>query len=116
MSIIDKEEIIQVALGLIVHAGDAKSLAQQAIQASNEYDFSRAEELLSQANEELKSAHGIQTKTVQAEANGDSCEITVLLIHAQDHLAMAMSAIDVAKQMMKLNKKIFDLEQKVNNL
>ena len=109
----NKEEIAQIAFELIVHAGDAKSQAQQAISASNLYEFDKAEELIQKANDELKRAHEIQTKIVQAEARGTHYEVTVLLIHAQDHFAMAMSAIDVVKQMVQMNKKILSLEKKV---
>ncbi len=111
MKTIDLEEITQIAFGLIVHAGDAKSLAQEAIEASNEYDFDKAKELICKANGELKAAHEIQTKIVQAEAGGANYVVTVLLVHAQDHLSMAMSSMDVAKQILKMNKKIYKLEK-----
>ncbi|MFR7592056.1 MAG: PTS lactose/cellobiose transporter subunit IIA [Longibaculum sp.] len=108
-----KEEIAQIAFSLIVHAGDAKSQAQQAISASNIYDFKKADSFIEQANVEIKEAHEIQTKIVQAEAGGTDYEVTVLLVHAQDHFAMAMTAIDVAKQMIQMNKRIQDLEKKI---
>lgn len=113
MENIGKEEITQIAFGLIIHAGDAKSKAQQAISASNEYDFAAAENLLHQAFEDLKAAHEIQTTIVQAEAGGDDYEVTVLLVHAQDHLAMAMSSMDVARQIILMNKKLCELEKQL---
>lgn len=111
MKTISQEEVTQIAFNLIVHAGDAKSLAQNAIQASNEYDFAKASDLVKQACSELKLAHEIQTKIVQAEAGEVSYPVTVLLVHAQDHLSMAMSSIDFAKQILKMNKRIYKLEE-----
>lgn len=103
----------EIGFQLILHAGDAKSKAEEAIKSSNQYDFDQAEILIKEASKELKAAHKIQTELIQMEANGTPCEINILLVHAQDHFAMAMSAIDHAKQMIILNQKINVLEQMI---
>ena len=41
--------------------------------------------------EEMHKAHAFQTKLITEEASGNSVEVNVLLIHAQDHLMNAMN-------------------------
>lgn len=111
-----KEEVYEIAFELIIHAGDAKSAAENAIKAANTYDFEKAEALMKEAVKELQEAHHVQTDVAQAEARGDQYEVSVLLVHAQDHLAMAITAISTAKQMLNLNRRIFALEEKMERI
>ncbi|MCI8401376.1 MAG: PTS lactose/cellobiose transporter subunit IIA [Lachnospiraceae bacterium] len=106
------EESYEISFQLILHAGDAKSSAMEAILFSNEGDFDKAEESLKKAADELKEAHTIQTKLIQDEAGGNGAQLNILLVHAQDHLCMAMMTIDFAKQMLNMNKRIRELEEK----
>ena len=39
----------------------------------------------------MHKAHAFQTKLITEEASGNSVEVNVLLIHAQDHLMNAMN-------------------------
>jgi len=107
--------LYEVCFQLILHAGDTKSAAMEAINYSNDFNFDKANEFVINAVNELKKAHSLQTGLIQNEANGNMQEVNILLVHAQDHLSMAMMAIDLAKQSIKINKKLFDLEQKLND-
>lgn len=107
------ERSYEIAFQLILHAGDAKSKAEESIQFANEGNFDGASIQIKAASNELKEAHKIQTDLIQAEANGSRYELNILLVHAQDHYAMALTAIDNAKQMLILNKRIVALEQKI---
>lgn len=107
------ERSYEIGVQLIVHAGDAKSKAMQAIQAANEYQFDTAKELIKAANQELHEAHQIQTDLIQQEAGGNRYEINILLVHAQDHFAMAMTAIENARNMMALDQKLCALEARL---
>lgn len=105
-------DITEQIFGIIANAGTARSLAYDAIEKSNENNFKEAEELLKQSEEEFLKAHHIQTDLIQAEARGEKNEISILLIHSQDHLMTAQAEKSLAEQIVKLNKRVYALENK----
>lgn len=104
-----KNEVI--VMGIILHGGNARSAAMRAMSAAKKIDFIEAEELVEEAKEELNKAHRIQTDLIQAEARGESDEISLLMVHAQDHLMNAMTVTDLAIEIIDLNKKITKLQE-----
>lgn len=106
------EKVYELAFNIIVHAGESRSLSSEAMDAAENYDFEKAEELLQKANEEFLKCHEVQTDMLTREANGEKNEINIILIHAQDHLTMATMAMDNARRLMGLYKKIESLEEK----
>ena len=100
------EESLQVIMGLIMHSGDAKSHAMEAIQSAKEYDFEAAEKSLHNAKESLVKAHQSQTEMLTKEAQGESTEITLLTVHSQDHLMTGIAFTDLAKEIVDLYKVI----------
>lgn len=91
---------------IISHGGNARSLAYEALEAAENADFMKADELMKQAEEELGKAHQTQTKLIQAELNGSPLEKTMLLIHAQDHLMTAISEKNLIERMIGIVKRI----------
>lgn len=108
----DNEKTYELAFNIIVHAGESRSLSSEAMDAAENYDFDKAEDLLKQANEQFLKCHEVQTEMLTKEANGEKNEINIILIHAQDHLTMATMAMDNAKRLIGLYKKIKILEDK----
>lgn len=98
-------ETEQVVFSIILHAGDARSHALEALRYAREQKFTEAEESMAQAKTQLIAAHRIQTDLLQAEARGEKQEINLLLIHAQDHLMTAMLAKDLIEEMILMLKK-----------
>jgi len=95
----------QVAFSIILHAGDARSSALEALRYAREHNFIEAEQSMALAKTQLIAAHHIQTDLLQAEARGEKQEINLLLIHAQDHLMTAMLAKDLIEEMILMFKK-----------
>lgn len=94
---------------LIINGGDAKSKAIQAIRAAKGNDFQLADLKIKEASESLERAHGFQTEIIQAEARGESrVEISLLMVHGQDHLMNAITTKDIAIEMIDLYKKVYD--------
>lgn len=62
------------------------------------------------AREEISAAHRIQTDLIQEEARGNHAEISLLLVHAQDHLMNAITVKELAEEFITLHKRI---EEKV---
>lgn len=108
----NNEKTYELAFNIIVHAGECRSLSSESMDAAEDYNFEKAEELLEQANDEFLKCHEVQTGMLTKEANGEENKINVILIHSQDHLTMATMAMDNAKRWIKINKKLQKLEEK----
>lgn len=93
-----EEEIMQI----ILFSGNAKSSAMEAIYAAKENNHELAEECIQKAQEELIQAHRVQTSLIQAEVRGEKTEISLLLIHAQDHLMNSITFKDLAIEFVDL--------------
>ena len=106
----------EVSFQLIWHAGNSKSCSMEAISAAYAEDYDAAQKKLEEAAAEMKEAHQIQTDLLHNFANGDGMEVDILMVHAQDHLNGAIMALDFAKQIITLNKKVDDLQKRVQSL
>ncbi|GAB2319697.1 PTS lactose/cellobiose transporter subunit IIA [Alkalibacterium sp. s-m-22] len=89
---------------LILHAGDARSKAMLATEEARDGNFDLAEKLVAEAKESFKQAHKSQTSLIQAEAKGEKTELNILLIHAQDHLSIALTSMDNAQEFISIYK------------
>ena len=85
-------------------AEDAKSLALMAIEEARNGNFEQAEKNLAEAREQMAKAHDVQNDMLQSEAQGKSVELNIVLIHAEDHLTMAIMSIDFAEEFIELYK------------
>ena len=91
---------------LIINGGDARGKALAAIDAALEGDIAKAEETMKECTEALNAAHVQQTDLIQAELNGKGVGVTLLMVHAQDHLMDAMTVKDLAEKFIALSKKM----------
>ena len=96
------QEYETTIMELIVHAGDARSLATQAIRSARKGNFAEAKELISQCDEAMIAAHEAQTGLIRSELEGKPVAVTLLMVHAQDHVMNAMTVIDLAKEMISM--------------
>lgn len=96
---------------LIVNGGDARGKALNAVAAAAEGQFSQAEKLMEECMLSLNQAHNIQTELIQAELNGDdSVSVTLMMVHAQDHLMNAITVKDLAEHIIHLSKIVYKEE------
>lgn len=96
------EDMMQIAMGLIMHAGNARSFAMEAIQSAKTGHIQQADELIAKSEEALIEAHQVQTNLLVKEARGEKLEIGILLIHSQDHLMTSITVKDLAKEFIDL--------------
>lgn len=99
----------EIVFELIANGGNAKSLAYEAIMESEKGNYDQAEALLKEADEFLKIAHNTQTSIITDEVNGKQLTVSVLFVHAQDHLMTAMEVRTLAERFIHLNKKVNQL-------
>lgn len=93
-------------MGLIMHGGNAKSNAMEAIQAAKNGAFELAEEKISEAEQSIVEAHHSQTGLLTEEAKGNHMEVTLLTVHSKDHLMTAMTFTDLAKELIDVYRKL----------
>lgn len=101
----EQEALLQAIMGLIMHSGNAKSECMEAVQLAKTGDIAAANDKMALANEAIIEAHHAQTALLQQEAQGQKVEVSLLLVHAQDHLMNSITFRDLAKEIIDLHSK-----------
>lgn len=99
-----------IPFNIILHAGNAKSMAMEALYNSREGKLERAEKMIEEANIELIEAHKSQTKMLQEEASGSAREVSVVLCHSMDHIVMATTTVELAEEIIMLRREMKSLK------
>lgn len=97
------EEII---MNLIVHSGEVRSYSMEAIQCAKKGNIVEAQELIKKAEVELSKAHSVQTSLIQKEASGEKTEVSLLMVHAQDHLMTSMTLKTLAVEIIDIHAEL----------
>jgi len=105
------EDMQLLSFNIILHAGNARSSAMEAIGFAKKYHFTEARAKIVEAEKEFTEAHHVQTRLIQDEASGKVNEISVILIHAQDHLMTAMTVKELANEMIDMYEKMQKIEE-----
>ncbi|ERL64219.1 CelD [Schleiferilactobacillus shenzhenensis LY-73] len=97
---------MEAVMGLIINGGNAKSSAMEAIMAAKKGDFDTADQKLKDADNALTDAHNAQTGMLTQEAQGNHVKVTLLMVHAQDHIMNAITFRDLAGEIVDLYKRL----------
>ena len=92
----------EVSFEIIASAGQARSLAFEALGYARDTNFIKARELIEESKKESLLAHRCQTRLLTQEASGDHVDVDVLLVHAQDHLMTAQLARELIEEIINL--------------
>ena len=95
-----------IIMELIVRSGEAKSQAFEALTKARLGDFEKADEILTESRSLVKQAHKIQTQLITMAGEGKSIPLSLMMIHAQDHLMGSMLAQDLIDEMIQLYQAI----------
>ena len=95
----DLEEIV---MGLIINAGQARSLAYAALKEAKQGQFIVAKEMMENSRQALSDAHRVQTQLIESDAGEGKVKVSLVLVHAQDHLMNAMLARELIAEMIEL--------------
>nr|WP_312291467.1 PTS lactose/cellobiose transporter subunit IIA [Clostridium chromiireducens] len=98
------DQLEMAIMNIIINAGDCKNHAYMALGMVNEGKYEEAEEEMKLANDALAKAHDAQTEMLQKEAAGEKIELSVLFVHAQDHLMTAISEKTLITHIIELRK------------
>ncbi len=91
---------------LIIHAGEARSCAMQALRAARNQAWSEADLLLTAATEAARTAHKIQTELIGADEGCGKIPVNLIMVHAQDHLMNAMLCRELAEEIIQLRREL----------
>lgn len=100
------EKMIEISFGIIGFAGDAKSLAFEAINEAKNGNIEVAREKLKESKEVMVKAHKFQTELIQNEAQGNKTDMSVILVHSQDHLMTTMTFQQLASEFVDLYERL----------
>ncbi len=101
-----EEKNLESIMGLIMFGGNAKSDAMEAIAAAKAGDIALADQKIEDARASLVEAHRAQTGLLTQEAQGDHMTVTLLTVHAQDHLMTCMSEKNLIREIIELRKEL----------
>lgn len=101
------EELIEVAMEIIVTSGAAKSNYMEAISEAKKGNYELANKRIEEAKEFLLKAHRTQTDLISKAMSGENdSQVNLLMVHAQDHLTSSQILKDLSKEIIELHRKI----------
>jgi PTS system cellobiose-specific IIA component len=89
---------------IISCAGQARSFCFEALRNARKGNFDKAEECIEKAQAELLKTHNTHADMIHKEAAGEKMEVSLLLVHAEDHLMTAMFAKDLIQELVSFMK------------
>jgi len=99
-------------MGLIAGAGDSRSYCMEAIDSARGGEFDEAKDLLKKAVDAMIKTHEVQTDLIREEMEGKGGAVSLLMVHAQDHLNLALIMRDLAEEFIVLYERLDRLEVK----
>lgn len=98
--ILHEKEIFQ----LILNSGDARTYAMKALECARAEAMEDAFHYLERAGKKLNAAHKEQAALIQEEINGEGFPLSLLMVHAQDHLMNSITVRDLAREMVLMKQ------------
>lgn len=102
----ETEELEEVVMGLIINSGQARSLAYAALKQAKQGDFAAAKTMMEQSRMALNEAHLVQTKLIEGDQGEGKMKVSLVLVHAQDHLMTSMLAREMVSELIELHEKL----------
>ncbi|MBS4430497.1 PTS lactose/cellobiose transporter subunit IIA [Pectobacterium punjabense] len=96
----------QTVMELLINAGEARSNAMMAIQASRQREWQQADNLLATSQEAARAAHRVQTRLIGLDEGEGKVPVNLIMVHAQDHLMTAMLCRDLAEEIVLLRREM----------
>ena len=95
----------QYSFQLILHSGNARSTAYEALQLVKSNAFKEGEKKLSIAKEEMVEAQKLHAKLLRIMANQEG------EIHAEDHIASSSIAVEMSGELIELYERMENYER-----
>lgn len=98
------DDLEVISMQIIVHAGNAKAEAYDALQCAKKKDFTQVENLLKKAEDENIAAHKIHLQLLGLQGGFKNINEQLLVTHAMDTMMTTMSEINLIKELIDLYK------------
>lgn len=99
-------DLEEQVMGLIINSGNARSCAYEALSFAKQGNFVRAEEVMQAARAALNEAHLVQTQLIEQDQGEGKTKMTLVMVHAQDHLMTSMLARELIGELIQVYKKL----------
>lgn len=99
-------DLEEQVMGIIINSGEARSCAYQALALAKKGDFELADAKMEEARQAANNAHLVQTQLIEADMGEGKTPMTLIMVHAQDHLMTSMLARELIKELIELHKKM----------
>lgn len=99
-------DLEETVMGIIINAGQSRSLCYEALRCAKQGQFAEADDLLRQATEAANAAHAVQTRLIEADQGEGKIPVTLVLVHAQDHLMTSMLARELINELIDVHEKL----------
>jgi PTS system cellobiose-specific IIA component len=90
----------EAVMEIIVNAGQSRSLCFEALHAARQGNIDEAKSLLREADGYARQAHKMQTKLIEQDAGRQP--MTLIMVHAQDHLMNSLLARELSEEIIHL--------------
>ena len=92
----------EAVMEIIVNAGQSRSLCFEALHAARQGNIDEAKSLLREAEGYARQAHKMQTKLIEQDAGEGRQLMTLIMVHAQDHLMNSLLARELSEEIIHL--------------
>jgi PTS system cellobiose-specific IIA component len=92
----------EAVIEIIVNAGQSRSLCFEALHAARQGNLDEAKSLLREADGYARQAHKMQTKLIEQDAGEARQPMTLIMVHAQDHLMNSLLARELSEEIIHL--------------
>ncbi|MDM7090913.1 PTS lactose/cellobiose transporter subunit IIA [Enterobacter hormaechei] len=92
----------EAVMEIIVNAGQSRSLCFEALHAERQGNLDEAKSLLREADGYARQAHKMQTKLIEQDAGEARQPMTLIMVHAQDHLMNSLLARELSEEIIHL--------------
>lgn len=95
---------------IVAVAGQSRSMSLKALAEAKKGNYAEANDYLKQAEEGMNQAHELQFTMLQKECSGEPVDISIVTVHGQDHLTMAIVTYDLVKEMIDMIKEMRNVQ------
>lgn len=110
------EELEEIIFTIVGQAGECRGLAYEALGEAEKGNFDEAAAKLKEAEVAIHKAHYVQTDLIQKEAAGEKTPISMVFVHAQDHLMTAIAEKELIRKMIKMYETMFKMNERLEKL
>lgn len=102
-----EEALTKAAMGIILESASAINTIAEAYEKALLKEFDEAEVLMKVADTHITNAHKSQTEIIQRDTSGDTYDLTLLFVHAQDTLMTTKTEYTVTLRIIQALKAVF---------